>query len=172
MSKPVKDLIASSFKSHYEGVQDACVVDLTGLDVQRTQQLRSDLRSKSMRLQVVKNSLARRAFAGSPLAPLGERLRGPCALVTGGDSVIEVAKTLAHWAKELGDIALKEAMVDGDPALLTVLEVSRMKSRHELIGEAAMLVSSPGRALAGCVGGPARRIAGCLKALADREEAA
>ena len=98
MSKPVKDLISSTLKSRYEGVQDVCVVDLTGLDVQRTQRLREDLRSKSMRLQVVKNSMARRAFADGPLAPLGERLKGPCALVTGGDSIVEVAKVLVHSA--------------------------------------------------------------------------
>lgn len=171
MSKAVKELITTSLRSRYDGVQDACVVDLTGLDVQRTQRLRAGLRSKSMRLEVVKNSLARRAFADGPLAPLGDKLSGPCALVTGGDSIIEVAKTLVESAKELGNIALKEAMVDGDPKLLTVAEVSRMMSRLELIGEIAMLVSSPGRAIAGCIGGPGGRIAGCLATLADRDEA-
>jgi large subunit ribosomal protein L10 len=172
MSKAVKDLITASLRSRYVGVQDACVVDLTGLDVQRTQQLRENLRSKSMRIEVVKNSLARRAFADGPLAPLGDRLGGPCALVTGGDSIIEVAKALVQLARELGNIVLKEAIVEGDSTLLLVEEVSRMKSRRELIGEVAMLVSSPGRGLAACVGGPAGRIAGCLKSLADRAQAA
>lgn len=170
MSKAVKELITVSLRSRYDGVRDACVVDLTGLDVQRTQKLRQDLRGKSMRLEVVKNSLARRAFADGPLAPLGEQLSGPCALVTGGDSIIEVAKTLVESAKELGNIALKEAMVDGDPTLLTVDAVSRMMGRLELLGEIAMLIASPGRAIAGCIGGPAGRIAGCLATLADREE--
>lgn len=172
MSKPIKDLITETLKSHYEGVQDACVVDLTGLDVGGTQQLRQDLCSKSMTLRVVKNSLARRAFAGGPLEALGARLSGPCALVTGGDSIIEVAKTLVHWAKELGNIQLKEAIIEGDPDLFNVADVAKMLSRRELIGEVAMLVSSPGRAVAGCIGSPAGKIAGCLKTLSEREEAA
>ena len=172
MSKAVKDLLTAALRSRYEDVRDVCVVDLTGLDVQRTQRLRQALGSKSMRLQVVKNSLARRAFADGPLAPLGDRLSGPCALVTGGDSIIEVAQTLVHWAKELGHIALREAIIEGDPALLTVEEVSRMKSGRELLGEVALLILSPGRALAGCLGSPGGRIAGCLKTLADRAEAA
>lgn len=172
MSKPVKDLITGALRDRYQGVQDVCVVDLTGLDVQRTQQLRRSLTSKSMRMEVVKNSLTRRAFRGGPLEPLGERLKGPCALVIGGDSIVDVAKTLAHWAKELGDIALKEAIVEGDAELLAVAAVARMQGRRELQGEIAMLVGSPGRAIAGCLGSPAGRIAGCLKTLAERQEAA
>ncbi len=172
MSKPVKDLITETIRAQYEGIGDVCVVDLTGLDVDGTQRLRRDLRGKSMRMQVVKNSLARRAFAGGPLEPIAQALSGPCALVVGGDSIIEVAKTLVHWAKELGHINVKEAMLDGDPKLITVAQLSEMKGRDELRGELAGLIGSPGRALAGCIGGPAGRIAGCLKTRADREAAA
>ncbi len=172
MSKPVKDLITRNLAAHYAGVRDACVVDLTGLDVQRTQRLRRALTDKSISLRVVKNSMARRAFADGPLAALGDRLTGPCALVTGGDSIAEVAKALVHWAKELGNIRLKEAVVDGDLDLLTVEQVAKLKSRTELIGEIAMLISSPGRAVAACLRSPAGKIAGCLKTLAERGEAA
>ena len=126
MSKPVKDLITETIRAQYAGIGDVCVVDLTGLDVGRTQRLRRDLRGKSMRMQVIKNSLARRAFAGGPLEPIAKVLNGPCALVVGGDSIIDVAKTLVHWAKELGDINVKEAMLDGDPNLITVAQLSEM----------------------------------------------
>ena len=172
MSKPVKELVTRALRDRYEGVQNACVVDLTGLDVQRTQQLRRGLVDKSIQLHVVKNSMARRAFAEGPLGPLAGRLTGPCALVTGADSIMEVARALVYWAKELGDIRLKEAIVEGDPDLLTVEQVAKMMSRLELIGEIALLVSSPGRAIAGCLQSPAGKIAGCLKTLAERAEAA
>lgn len=146
------------------------MVNLTGLDVERTIKLRRELNSKAIQLHVIKNSLARRAFAGGPLEALGKALNGPCALAIGGDSIIEVAKTLVQCAKELGDIELKQAIVEGDTELLTVADVARMLGRRELLGEIAMLVSSPGRAVAGCIGSPAGKIAGCLKTLADRED--
>lgn len=171
MSKAIKDMITQTLSARYQGVQDACVVDLTGLDVGRTQQLRRDLSAKAMRLHVVKNALARRAFAGGPLEPLGKELSGPCALVTGGDNIIDVAKTLVHWAKELGHIGLKEAILEGDPNLVTVEALAQMKSKDELVGEIGMLVASPGRALAGCLQGAGGKIAGCLKTLAEREAA-
>jgi large subunit ribosomal protein L10 len=171
MSKPLKKLMSDSMRQRYSGVESACVVDLTGLDVQKTQQIRRDLASKRIRLEVVKNSLARLAFREGPLGPLAEKLIGPCALATGGDSIVEVAKALVHWAKEFSQIALKQAMVDGDPDLLTIERLSTMKSRLEIIGEIAGLIASPGRALAGCIQSPGGKIAGCLKAMADKPEA-
>lgn len=172
MSKPLKKLMSESLRHRYEGVDSACVVDLTGLGVQKTQQVRRGLAEKQMRLEVLKNSLARLAFKEGPLAPLAERMVGPCALVTGGDSIVEVAKALMHWSKEHAQITLKLAIYEGDTELLTVEQVSRMRSRLEIIGELAALIASPGRALAGCIQSPGGKIAGCLKTMADKAEQA
>jgi len=168
MSKPIKGMVESGYRKRYEGVDSACVVGLMGLNVQEQERLRRLLRQKSARLQVLKNGLARRAFQDGPLEPLGKTLDGPCALVTSDDSLIDAAKTLVEAAREFTQLELKRAIVDGDPQLLTIEEVSRLKSRAELIGEIAMLVSSPGRAIAGCLRSPQSKIAGCLKAMVDK----
>lgn len=163
-------MLSDDLRKCYESVESVCVVDLTGLDVQKTQQIRRDLTQKNMRLQVVKNSTARLAFSDGPLGPLAKVLSGPCALVTGGDSIVEVAKTLVQWSKEFSEFTLKQAIVEGDTDLLDTRELSKMKSRIELIGEVAMLASSPGRAIAGCLGSPQGKIAGCLKAIVEKAE--
>jgi large subunit ribosomal protein L10 len=163
-------MMTDTLRDRYAGVDSACVVDLTGLDVTSTTQFRRALRDQSVRVSVVKNSLAARAFKGTPLEPLGEVLQGPCALVTGGDSIIEVAKMLVAATKEHAAISLKQAIIEGDPNLMTVEDVSRLKSRVELIGEVAMLMASPARRVAGCLAAPQAKIAGCLKALADKGE--
>ena len=168
MSKPVKAMIAESLRETYEGIENVCVVDLTGLNVQEQERVREVLREKSARLQVVRNSLARRAFKDSSLEPLGRALEGPCALVTTPASIIDTAKVLAKAADEFEHLTLKQAMLEGDPELLTVEQVSKMKGRVELLGDLAMLLTSPGRALAGCLGSPQSRIAGCLKMIIDR----
>jgi large subunit ribosomal protein L10 len=170
MSKPLKQMMMDVLRDRYEGVDSACVVDLTGLDVGATTRFRRSLREKSMQIEVVKNSMAASAFKGTPLEPLGASLQGPCALVTGGDSAIEVAKTLVEAAKLYAAITLKQAIIDGDPSLLEVEQVARFKSRVELLGEVAMLMISPARAIAGCVASPQSKIAGCLKAIAEKEE--
>jgi large subunit ribosomal protein L10 len=112
--------------------------------------------------------MARSAFRETLLEPLGKSLEGPCALVTCTESVIEAAKALVEAAEEFTELKLKQAIVDGDPDLMTVEQLSKMKSRRELIGEIAMLVSSPGRKLAACLQSPQAKIAGCLKTMVDR----
>ena len=168
MSKPVKAMVTAELQARFAGTDSACVVDMTGMNVQQQERLRTLLREKSARLQVVKNSLARQAFEGGPLEPLGRTLEGPCALVTGRDSLILVARALVEAAKEFEQLKLKQAILDGAPETLTVEELSKLKGLREMVGDIAALVGSPGRALAGCLRSPQACVAGCLKSLADR----
>lgn len=168
MSKAVKAILAETYRKTYEGVDSACVVDLTGLKVTEQETLRSMLREKSAMLKVVKTSQARIAFSGGPLAALAESMEGPCALVTAPDSVIDAAKVLVEACKEFDALTLKSAMLEGDPSLITVEEMSRMKSWAELMGEIGMLTASPGRALAACLKSPQSKIAGCLKSIIEK----
>lgn len=169
MSKTVKNMVTEELRDRYAAFTSACVVDMTGMNVQDQEALRSAVREKSGRVEVVKNSLARRAFADGPLSPLGAALEGPCALVTSSEtSVIDIAKVLAEVAKEFSELKLKHAIFDGDPELFTVEALSKMKGQPELMSEIAMLMSSPGRAIAGCLGSAQSKIAGCLKAMIDK----
>ncbi len=170
MSKPVKDMIIRELSARFAGVSSACVVDLTGIDAMATHKLRGGLRAKGIRLQVVKNRMARRAFSGGPLQPVGDVLDGPCALATGGDSIVDVAKTLVQLAKDFPALKLRTAVVDGDKDLVDVNTLAKWKSRKETLAEIAMLLSSPGRRIAGCLAGPGGRIAGCLKAMIEKAE--
>jgi|CXWL01.1.fsa_nt_gi large subunit ribosomal protein L10 len=172
MSKLVKSLVTDELKAKFAGISSALVVDMTGLNVQAQEKIRKTLRTKSARLEIVKNSLARRAFAGGPLEPLGKSMVGPCAVVVSKESLVDIARLLMDAAKEFNKLKLKNAIFDGDPSLMTVAELSKMKGKRELLGEVLMLVSSPGRAIAGCLRSPGGKIAGCLKAMADKAEAA
>jgi large subunit ribosomal protein L10 len=156
----------------YAGVSSACVIDLTGMDAIATHKFRGTLRAKGIELHVVKNRMARRAFAGGPLAALGEYLDGPCALATGGESVVDVAKVLLSCVKEFPKLTVKKAIVDGDAELVPVDVLAKWKSKKETQGEVIMLATSPGRRIAGCLTGPGGRIAGCLKAIIEKAEKA
>lgn len=169
MSKQLKTMVTESLRRRFDGVEEACVVDMTGVNVAQAMKIRRMLSARNMRVVVVKNSLARRAFEGGPLDVIGKNLSGPCALVTGGDSAIEVAREMVSLAKEFTALTLKEGLLTGIPELVPVTELAAMKGQAELVGEIAMLLASPGRALAGCLGSPQSRIAGCLKTMAEAE---
>jgi len=167
MSKTIKALLREDLKRLYQGVDCACVVSLVGLKAGDSHRLRGRLRAKQMSLRVVKNTLARQAFAGGPLEALGNYLDGPCALVTGGASVIELARELVTSQREFPALRLKEGVIEGDRELIPILKIAQMKGRAETQGEVSMLFLSPGRRVAGCISGPAGRIGGCIRALAD-----
>ena len=156
----------------YGSIDSACVIDISGLDAVNTNHMRGELKKQNIRMHVIKNSIARRALAGSPLEPLANALCGPCALVFGEPAITDIAKELAKWAKEYEVLTLKNGIMEGDPDLFTVEELSKMKSQTELVADIAMLICSPGRTIAGQLRAPAGKIAGCLKALIERNEAA
>jgi len=93
-----------------------------------------------------------------------------CALVTGAGSAIEIAKALVDLRKNYPKIELKVGILDGEPELISVEQLAKMKGRVELLGELAGAIRSPGARLAGCLAGPGGRIAGGLKALVDKGE--
>lgn len=78
MSKPVKDIITQQYEQLYTQMNSACVINVIGLDAISTNKLRNELKAKKIRMQVVRNSLARRALEKAPLGPLASALQGPC----------------------------------------------------------------------------------------------
>jgi large subunit ribosomal protein L10 len=172
MSKPVKDVITREYQSRYGELNGACVVNVIGLDAIASNRLRNELKAKNIRVQVLRNRLARRALSSQTLGPLASALKGPCAIVTGGESIIDVAKTLVAMKKTYPKLELKLGMVEGDPDLIDVEQMAKLKSRIEVLGDVAMLIASPGRRLAGCLQSPGGRIAGCLKAIVEKADKA
>lgn len=168
MSKAVKELLRKDIVSKYEGLEDMLVVNVHGLTGNEVNDFRGRLRKTGVEVHVVKNSAARRAFEGTALEPLAQSLKGPCALVTGG-SPVDTAKELIALTKEFPKLELSNGLVDGEPDILTIDEISKRKSKAELQGEVLTLIISPGRRIAGqlCVGG---KIAGCIKAIVDKLE--
>ena len=79
-----------------------------------------------------------------------------------------MAKLLVAPAKDFKELKIKQGILECDPTPLTVEAISKMRGRGEILGELAMLLSSPGRAIAGCLKSPQSKIAGCLKAIIEK----
>ena len=170
MSKPIKQLIRNELTSRLDGVDSVAVVDLTGIDAITTNQIRSRLTDKDIRLNVVKNSLAKQAFKDVGLEAASDLLDGPCALAWGADSIIDVVRELRDIAKEVNELELKGALLDGDLFEAgRMAELANYPTREEAIGQIAQAITSPGAQLAGCLIAPGGAIASLLKTI---EEAA
>ncbi len=94
MSKPVKEMIVADYKQRFGDIDNALVIEIRGMDANQNNAMRLDLGEKDIRVTIVKNSLARKAFAGTALEFLHPALQGPSALAYGGESVVDVARAL------------------------------------------------------------------------------
>ncbi|MHC4709646.1 MAG: 50S ribosomal protein L10, partial [Planctomycetota bacterium] len=101
MSKPVKELIMADYQRRFAGLDQALLIDIRGIGANESNALRLDLAQKTIRVTVVKNSLARKAFSGTGLEPLTPALEGPSALAYGAESVVDAARVLVEWARKV-----------------------------------------------------------------------
>ena len=83
-TKAQKQELVSSLANRLRRSPTIYVTDFTGLDVARITELRRKLRAAGAEYAVVKNTLARRAFAAAQVAGIESHLDGPTALVLGG----------------------------------------------------------------------------------------
>ena len=176
MSKAVKSMLVEDLKGRLGGVGELIVVSLGRLDAQKTTQLRQQLRKKRINLQLVKNSLARRVVAGTPLEPAFARAEGMLAVAWGGEDVVDLAKELDRLAgvKDFEGFECRGGALDGsrlEPA--DVKRVAKWPTRAEQLSLLSGQISSLAGRLAGQIVAAGGVLAGQIKSRAeDLEKAA
>ena len=114
MSKPIKALILADYTERFKDIDNALLIDIRGIAANDNNTLRLGLAKKDILITVVKNTLARKAFAGTSLELLTASTIGPTAIAWGAESVVEVARELTEWARKVEDLELKAAVLDGE----------------------------------------------------------
>lgn len=172
MSKTVKGIMIREYQSRLDGANDAMLISIRGVKAIDTNKIRRGLAAKQIKVSVVRNALARRAFEGTSLAPLTELMEGANALAYGGSSVVEVAREIVALIKEHPGIELKGAILDGTlyRGDAGVKELSKFPTKDEAIGKVVTLVVSPARKLMAQIKGPGSTVAGIVKAIESKLE--
>jgi large subunit ribosomal protein L10 len=175
MSKLVKNMMMQDLQSRLQDVGEVFVISLGQLDAQKTTELRLALRKKNISLQLVKNNLARRALAESPLAPALENLGGMLALCWGGEDVVDLAKELNRFTGEAGFEAIecRGGAMDGTQLEPEDLKrVAKWPSRLEQLSILSGQLCSVGSTISGQLLGGGGTLAGQLASRIDDLEKA
>jgi large subunit ribosomal protein L10 len=174
MSKHLKDLIAGELRKRLDGVNDALLVNVIGLDSANTFNLRRELRRKNINLLVVKNSLARRATEGTPLARAFDESEGSLAVVWGAEDFVSLAKELValHKKPEFEKFMARGGLMEGErlsPEKVT--EISKWPNRAGQISIVLGQILSPGSKLLSQINAPGGKLLSQVKKKSEGEEA-
>lgn len=170
MSKPIKALIEKELLTRFKDVDSVAVINPRGIDAIKNNQIRRRLREKGLKMTVVKNSLVRRATAGSKLKGFDKLLDGPSAVIYGKASISQVARMLLDEKKNDEKIELRGIFFDGEVYVGEdgVKKVSKFPTREEAIATLVTVMLSPGRKLAGSLKGPAGKLSAILKTIEEK----
>jgi large subunit ribosomal protein L10 len=168
MSKAIKQMQMDALKTDFKDVRDLVLLNVVGLDAITENHLRLGLRKKGIRLQTVKNSLARRVFGEHGLQ-ISKGWEGSTTVAWGGTSVAELSKELETIVKKHEKkMKVKTAVADGQEVAFAA--ALKMPTRAEALGRVVMLALAPARRIAAQIVGPASQVCGQIKSIKDMKK--
>ena len=174
MSKFVKDLVTKDIARRLDGVEDAVLVNVIGMDANTTVQLRKELREKNINLLVIKTSLAKRAAEGTSLAPAFDDMEGSLALCWGAEDFVSLVKEVTRLDKDEEKFEKFEArggVMDGEHLDADgVKAISKWPSREEQLSMLLGQILAPGANLLGQLTGPGGALASQIKQKSEGDE--
>ena len=138
--------------------QTLVMAEYRGITVADMTKLRSQARDKGVNLSVLKNTLARRAVAGSAFDVLSDQMTGPLLYGFSTDAVA-AAKVVADFAKTNDKLVIRGGAMAGK-----VLDVNGVKQLANIPSKEVLLAQ-----LLGLMQSPISRTARVLAALAEKK---
>jgi large subunit ribosomal protein L10 len=163
----VSDVAAQAAKS-----QTLALAEYRGLTVEALNKLRVTARAQGVYLHVLKNTLARRAVAGTPFEAASESMVGP--LIYGfSEDAVAAAKVIADFAKTNDKLVIKGGAYGGKALDVNgVKALASVPSKEVLLSQIAGLLKSPVQRTAAVLAAlAAKRGEGAVAAEAPAEEA-
>jgi len=138
-----KKVVVAEVSAEVAKAQGIVVAEYRGLEVGRMTELRAKARKSGVYLRVLKNTLARRAVAGTPFEKLAGQMVGPLVYGISSDPVA-TAKVLNEFAKANEKLVIKAGAMPN--AVITAKEVkalASMPSREQLIAQLLGTMQAP-----------------------------
>ena len=138
-----KKTVVAEVSAEVANAQSIIVAEYRGLGVVDLTALRANARKTGVYLRVVKNTLVRRALAGTPFEGLSAKLVGPLIYGISKDPVA-AAKLLNDFAKGNDKLAIKiGAMPNYVMDVAGVKALATMPSREELLSKLLGTMQAP-----------------------------
>jgi large subunit ribosomal protein L10 len=153
--------------------QSVVAAEYRGLTVGQMTELRAKARKQGVYMRVVKNTLARKALAGTSFEAVGPKLKGPLVLAFSKDDPGAAARVVKDFAK--GHDKLVATLVSLGGQVLSAGELDRVASlptREQALSMLLGVLKAPMTKLVRTLAEPPAKLARTLAAVRDQKPAA
>jgi len=149
------------------------IVDYKGLNVEKITQLRAEMRKQGVLIEVVKNTLLKRASQDTNAKCLDDFLTGPNAIVLSTVDPVAPAKILVDFVKDNEKLEIKAGSLNGK--LLSaedIKQLATMPSKDELIAKFVRTINEVPTSFVRVLSSVPGSFVNVLNAIKDQKEAA
>ena len=140
----LKQPIVDEISNYLNGAAGVVLVDYRGLTVEQDTQLRKQLREAGVVYKVYKNTLVKRAIAGTQYEGMTDLLDGPNAIAISANDATAPARILSNFAKTADALELKCGVVEGTfYDAKGIAAIASIPSREELLSKLLGSIQSP-----------------------------
>ena len=170
VSRAEKDTEFGELEVAFRESDTAVLIDFRGITVPQVTELRRQIRASGARYRVVKNSLAKRAAAGTSFEAVSAEFKGPTAVVYTGRDPVAMAKALTTFLKQAPSMSVKAAVVQGRAVKATaVSDLASLPGKPELYAMLLSVMQGPMRNLVTVLSAVPRDLVNVLSA-AERKK--
>ena len=138
-----KKAVVAEVSAQLADAQTLVIAEYRGIEVSSMTKLRAKARENGVYLRVLKNTLVRRAVAGTSFEALADQMVGPLVYGVSVDPVA-AAKVLHQFAKEDNKIVVKAGSYNGKVlSAAEVAELASIPSREELLSKLLYVMQAP-----------------------------
>jgi large subunit ribosomal protein L10 len=168
-AKKQKDLEALT--EQFKNAKAAMLVGFKGMTVPKDQELRNQLREAGVSYEVVKNTLARKAAAGTPLELATDQFKGVTAVALSQQDPVNLSKAISKFAKANPEIfSFKAGVVEGKVVALKDVEaIASLPSKEELISKVMFLINCQAQRLVTVLSAVPRNLAIVIKQIGEQK---
>jgi large subunit ribosomal protein L10 len=143
-----------------------------GLTVSQMTDLRSKARAQGVYMRVVKNTLARKAFAGTAFEPVGPKLKGPLVLAFSKDDPGAAARVVKDFSKANEKLVATLVSLGGDVLSGKDLDkVASLPTRAQALSQFLGVLKAPIQKLVGTIAAPNQKLVRTIAAVRDAKPA-
>jgi large subunit ribosomal protein L10 len=144
-----------------------------GLTVSQMTELRSKARSAGVYVRVIKNSLARKAMAGTSFECMSPVLKGPLVLAFSKDDPGAAARVVKAFAKDNDKLVTTAVSLGGQLLAASALEkVASLPTREQALSQLMGVMKAPIQKLAATLAAAPSKLVRTLAAVRDQKQAA